>query len=319
MESDPDFSWRPLDASSGSTPAVPGPASTPPPMPPAASSAGESRPSAEQKLAPEQARGAVALAEPPLPPGDYGEFDVDDVPPPKGRGPASIRYLGIAIMVAAGFWGGVWEQKHHDAGYSPPAKGLAALAGAGGGGGAGAGRGAGAAGAGAAAAAAAAAGAGAPGGAGGGGGGGRAPVLLGTVVKVSGSDVTVRDANGTEHVVHTSETTKVARTEALTDLAAGSTVSVSGTANPSGDIAATQIVEKPGGTPTAPPAGAAGNAAAAGGNASGTTATGGAPGGTGTAAGTSSLPGASSGSATGSGHPDGTSSTTTNGAAPGKS
>jgi hypothetical protein len=283
MESDPDFSWRPLDAASESTPAEPGPSPTPPPPPPTAPSGRESHSAAEQKLAPEQTRGAVALAEPPPPPPDaYGEFDADDVPPPKGKGPASTRYLGLAILVALAFVSGVAMQKHHDAGYSPPAKGLAALAGAGG---AGAGRGAGA--AGAAAAAAAAAGAGAGGGAAGGAGGGRAPVLQGTVMKVSGSDITVRDSSGTQHVVHTTETTRVNRQESLTDIADGSSVSVSGTPDPSGDVAATSITEHPGSAaPTTPPAGASGSTSGAaatapsGGNTSGTSgaSSGGAPG-----------------------------------------
>ncbi len=39
MESDPDFSWRPLDASSDSTPAEPGPPPPPAPPPPMPSAA----------------------------------------------------------------------------------------------------------------------------------------------------------------------------------------------------------------------------------------------------------------------------------------
>jgi hypothetical protein len=83
------------------------------------------------------------------------------------------------------------------------------------------------------------------------------------VVKVSGSDVTVRDTSGIVHVVHTNESTRVSRQESLTDLTDGANVSVQGQPDQSGGIAATAITEHPGGNPTPPPPGASGNASGA--------------------------------------------------------
>jgi hypothetical protein len=232
MESDPDFTWRPLDAPNpepGPEPAAP---VTEPVVPVSAGrvSAGPAPTPAGPALSPEQSRGAVALQDRPAE--DFGGFEVDDVPPPKGRGPASTRYIGVAILVAAAFVGGVAAQKHHDAGYSPQAKGLAAIAAAGAGGGGGGG-----------APGAAAAG---RGGAAGGSGESGAPTLVGTVMKVNGSDVVVRDPGGTVHVVHTSDKTRVARQAPVTDLASGSMVAVNGTPGDDGSVEATSVIERTG-------------------------------------------------------------------------
>jgi hypothetical protein len=247
MDNDPDFSWRPLDAP-GEQPAAQEPepipmptqqeAPAPTPWPEPVAEA-ESQPP-EPPLTPAQSYGAQPLLPAPSPPppaDNYDDFEADDVPPPKGRGPASSRYLGVAILVAVAFVTGVLAQKHHDAGFSPPAKGLAALAGA-------SGAGAHAGGAGGAAGAGAAAAGGGSSAAGGEGGGGRTPALTGTLVKVSGSDVVVKDAGGTDHVIHTTDRTRVSRQMNLADLADGSTVSVFGTPDQAGGLNATSVTQQ---------------------------------------------------------------------------
>jgi hypothetical protein len=57
------------------------------------------------------------------------------------------------------------------------------------------------------------------------------PVLIGTVVKVDGTNVTVKDLSGKTYVVGTTTSTTVTRSTSipLTGLKAGDTVSVDGT------------------------------------------------------------------------------------------
>lgn len=182
----------------------------------------------------------------PLPPGlpagldPPDDLDPDDdfagLPQPRRVSRLTVLLLGGTALALA-FTGGVLVQKRHDASLTRSA----ALPGLGGGfpaGGlpsgfpAGGLPGAGTAGGGAAAAAPSGAGAGAGAAAGTGTGStGDVPTLIGTVIKVDGRDVTVRDLGGTSYVVHTSDATTLTRTSTITpqQLKAGATVTVTGT------------------------------------------------------------------------------------------
>jgi len=69
------------------------------------------------------------------------------------------------------------------------------------------------------------------------------PVLVGTVVKASASEVTVKDLGGTTHVVRTTDATKVTTvtTVPVTKLAAGQSVTVNGTKTSDGSVDATAV------------------------------------------------------------------------------
>jgi hypothetical protein len=142
--------------------------------------------------------------------------------PPRRQVPALTKVLIVGVLVALSFGGGVLVQKQHDASLTSA---LPAF----------------------------------PGGTGGfpafnpgaatGGGAAAAvsgPVVVGTVVSVAGSDITVKDLGGTTHVVHTSATTGLATTGAdwSTALPAGAIVSVEGTKAADGTVAATTVTRR---------------------------------------------------------------------------
>jgi len=140
--------------------------------------------------------------------------------------PRTTLVLLVGVLMAAAFTGGVLVQKNHDKGLTAAATGLPAGFAAGAFPGAGAG--------------------GLGGGAGGGTGAtGNAattgPVLVGTVVSVSGATVTVKDFGGATHQVSTTGTTTVTKQDLkkLTDLVAGDAVSINGTRATDGKVAAT--------------------------------------------------------------------------------
>ena len=156
------------------------------------------------------------------------EIDDDDADfaelPPKRRVPMITKLLLVGILVAAGFSGGVMIQKNVGATSASSSTGLPNFAGglpAGFPTGAGRGQGSTAA-------------------------GGSGPVVVGTVVSVSGNDVTVKDLGGTTHVVHVTATTGLATTgvDWATSLAPGSTVSVNGTKADDGSVTATTVTQR---------------------------------------------------------------------------
>jgi hypothetical protein len=130
--------------------------------------------------------------------------------------------LSIGVGLAVAFTGGVLVQKHHDAGNTAASSALPSGFPSGG---AFPGLGSGAAGS---------AGGGTASGAGGGQASGATesgPVLVGTVVKVSGSTVTVRDFGGHTYLVSTTSSTAITKSSSvpLSSLGVGSSVSVEGT------------------------------------------------------------------------------------------
>jgi len=144
--------------------------------------------------------------------------------PPKRRMPTITKVLLVGILVAAGFGGGVLIQKNVGASSANSPTGLPDFAG------------------------------GPPAGflAGGGGGSGQGstaasgPVVVGTVVSVSGNDVTVKDLGGATHVIHVTATTGLATAgvDWSTSLKPGSTVSVNGTKADDGSVAASTITQR---------------------------------------------------------------------------
>lgn len=70
--------------------------------------------------------------------------------------------------------------------------------------------------------------------------------VVGTVVKVDGDTVTVKDLGGTQHVVRLAEGSTVTRSSTIPvgDLEAGETVAVSGTTTDDGSVDATGIVAR---------------------------------------------------------------------------
>jgi hypothetical protein len=69
------------------------------------------------------------------------------------------------------------------------------------------------------------------------------PVLVGTVVKASSTEVTIKDLGGTTHVVRTTDATKVTTvtTVPVTKLTAGQSVTVNGTKTSDGSVDATAV------------------------------------------------------------------------------
>jgi len=170
----------------------------------------------------------------PVPP--YDEDDEPEFTPrPRRRAHALTFILGGALLIAAGFYGGVLLQKHEDHGSTAATTTAArtrALAGATGGtatGGAGTGTGGrgGFAGFGA-------------GGAGGAGGG----AVTGTVKLVDGSNVYVTDTSGNVVKVLTGASSTLTKTDPATtkDIAPGNTVIVRGTQNSDGSYTATTLI-----------------------------------------------------------------------------
>ncbi len=126
--------------------------------------------------------------------------------------------LSAAVLVVAAFFGGVWANKSFGSpapAAAPPSQG-GGLRGNGGNG------------------------------ANGGGFGGRG--TAGTIDHVDGTTVYVKTNNGTVVKVSTSDSTKVLLTKpgALTDLTAGTTVTVQGQADSSGTVSAQTITQRPG-------------------------------------------------------------------------
>ena len=152
--------------------------------------------------------------------------DPDDLPLPKGRAPASTRYLGVAVALALAFGGGVAAQKHHDKGYTPPVSGAAAAMAAGLAAGGGAGGAAGA----------AAAGGGAPGTV------TFTPKVIGTITDISGTDITVMGPDGVKHLVHTNAETVVLRKGAVADIKPGTVVAVDGSPDDAGVLTSKGII-----------------------------------------------------------------------------
>jgi len=170
----------------------------------------------------------------PPPPASYPDYfnpdaglapadEPEDIPLPKGRAPASTRYLGVALLLALAFGGGVAAQKHHDKGYTPPVSGAAAALAAGMAGGAGGGGGA-------------AAGGGAPGTL------TFTPNVVGTITDVSGTDITVMGPDGVKHLVHTNAQTVVLRKGTATDLKPGTVAAVDGAPDDAGVLTAKGVI-----------------------------------------------------------------------------
>ena len=178
----------------------------------------------------------------PAPPYDDGDDEPEFRPRPRRRAHALTFVLGAALLVAAGFYGGVLVQKHQGGSSSASASALAGRFGAGAGGATGT-TGAGGAGGG---------GARFGGGAGGGGGG-----LAGTVKFVDGANVYVTDTNGNVVKVTTSGSSQLSKTDPATlkDVAPGEVVIVRGTQNSNGSYTATSLVISPASATAATPSG----------------------------------------------------------------
>jgi hypothetical protein len=175
----------------------------------------------------------------PVPPGPDDPYDEDIAEIPPGRRvPLLTACLVGAIALGLAFTGGVVVQKRHDSGSTTAASGFpSGLSGFPGGSG------------------------GIPSGlsgfpgtgstAGSGGSTGTAagpssgPVLIGTVVKVDGTNVTVKDLSGKTYVVRTTTSTTVTRSTStpLTALRAGDIVSVEGTKSGQ-NVSATVVTDR---------------------------------------------------------------------------
>jgi hypothetical protein len=164
------------------------------------------------------------------------DADVDDefgTPPARQRRvPPITGLLVLGVVLALTFTAGVLTQKHHDAGTSASSTGFPSL----GAGGLPAGLGGGA------------PGAATSGGTGASGGSttSTGPAVIGTVVKVVGQTMTVKDLGGKSHVIHLTGTTKATKTTTidLDALKAGTTVTVSGTTGADGSVSAATITTR---------------------------------------------------------------------------
>jgi Domain of unknown function (DUF5666) len=159
----------------------------------------------------------------------FDDFDLD--PAHTRRVHPLTAGLLVALLGVGAFAGGVAVQKSHDSGTTAAAStGLAALAGRGGfGGGAGGGfggAGAGATGSGAGTAASAA--------------------VIGQVVSINGTTLTVKNFGGKTIIVHLPAGTTLSKTtsEPLSSLTAGTTVTVSGTTATDGTVTATSVTTR---------------------------------------------------------------------------
>lgn len=161
----------------------------------------------------------------PAPPGQDDPYDEDIAEiPPRRRVPLLTACLVGAIALGLAFTGGVVVQKRHDSGSTTAASGLpSGISGFPGGSG------------GAPSGLPGFPGSGSVTGSGGStgtsAGASSGPVLIGTVVKVDGTNVTVKDLSGKTFIVRTTTSTTVTRSTSipLTGLKAGDTVSVEGT------------------------------------------------------------------------------------------
>jgi len=167
------------------------------------------------------ARPEDVLAEPP----DGRDISAELAAPPRRRLPWPTLLLAGCVVAALAFTGGVLVEK--DRSPAGGRGGAAAFAAARGGSG-GASRGA----------------------AGGPAGGAAAGLTVGTIKLVDGSTIYVSDAQGNIVKVTTAKSTTVSRTQdgKVSDLRPGQSVTVRGSAGPSGDVAATTVTEgAPGG------------------------------------------------------------------------
>jgi hypothetical protein len=178
----------------------------------------------------------------PAPPYDDGDDEPEFRPRPRRRAHALTFVLGAALLVAAGFYGGVLVQKHQGGSSSASASTFASRFGAAGGA-------TGATGAGGARFG----GGGGVGGGGSGGGGG----VAGTVKFVDGANVYVTDTNGNVVKVTTSGSSQLSKTDPATlkDVAPGDVVIVRGTQNNNGSYTATSLVLSPASATATTPSG----------------------------------------------------------------
>jgi len=188
----------------------------------------------------------------PAPPYDDGDDEPEFRPRARRRAHALTFVLAGALLVAAGFYGGVLLQKH-EAGASTSTSGFGrasrfAAAGASGSSGASGATGAGGSFAGGSFA-------------GGFGGGGRSGAggsgVAGTVKLVDGPNVYVTDTDGNVVKVTTSGSSQITRTDLATtkDVAPGDVVTVRGTQNSDGSYSATSLVIIPASATSTTPSG----------------------------------------------------------------
>jgi hypothetical protein len=148
--------------------------------------------------------------------------------PPRRHVPALTKVLIVGVLVALSFGAGVYVQKQHDAkltstpAFPGGAGGIPAFL-----------SGAGATGTGASTGGSSSAAV-------------SGPVLIGTVVSVSGGDITVKDLGGATHAVHTGATTGLATAGAdwATSLPPGTLVSIEGTKADDGTVTASTITRR---------------------------------------------------------------------------
>jgi hypothetical protein len=139
--------------------------------------------------------------------------------------PAATRTtlaLSAAVLIVAGFIGGVLVQKNYgtnNSGANAAANALASFAARGGFGNGGGGGGFG------------------------NGGGGGGSTTTGTIKLVDGTTIYITTADGSVVTVKTSSTTTVQATVPLTSLKAGATVSVTGTTGSDGTVTATRVTQ----------------------------------------------------------------------------
>lgn len=179
------------------------------------------------------------LHEPPLSVDEDELADALHVAPPSRRSTRVTTALVALLLVSLGVLGGLWWADRTSASTleGMPGAGFGGSAGQVPGGfpsgapdGSGGGTGAGEAG---------------PGGAGA-AGGASSLAVVGTVVAVDGTAVTVKDLGGTEHVVRLAKDATVTRSTTISasDLTAGETVAVSGSTTDDGSVDATGIVAR---------------------------------------------------------------------------
>jgi hypothetical protein len=191
----------------------------------------------------------------PAPPYDDADDEPEFQPRPRRRAHVLTFALGAALLIAAGFLGGVLLQKHEDHGSTSAAGNgrarFAALANGTGTatgtatGGTGTGTGTGGTGTAGAGAGGAGTGRGFGGGFGGAGGGG----VSGTVKLVDGKNVYVTDTSGNVVKVATNAGSTLTKTDpaTTTDVAPGDIVTVRGTPNSDGSYTATSLIIVPAG------------------------------------------------------------------------
>jgi hypothetical protein len=179
----------------------------------------------------------------PVPPGPDDPYDEDITEiPPHRRLPLLTACLLASIALGLAFTGGVVVQKRHDSGSTTTASGFpSGMPGFPGGSGGIPNGMSGFPGMGSAAGS----GTGTGGNTGASEGASSGPVLIGTVVKVDSTNVTVKDLSGKTYVVRTTTSTTVTRSTStpLTGLKTGDTVSVEGTKSGQ-NVSATAVTDR---------------------------------------------------------------------------